>query len=226
MISYPILFYVLEVMIIARNKHPEETKRKILAVAEKLFLEKGYDGTTIQDIIDGLDGMTKGVIYHHFDSKLAILNAVMEENDSQKSLSDWHGKTGLEKIQNSVKEAFKSYRKQEIGYSAGVTLKSPRILGEQYLMTFETIVPELEKVVKEGVADGSIVTDSPKEVAELLMLTLNLWIGIQITTLPEEELHRKVRFVKKTFDGLGIPVIDAELVEIADELITYLKKNS
>lgn len=169
--------------------------------------------------------MTKGVIYHHFKSKIDILNAVMEEADTHDSLNDWRGKTGLEKIQNSLKDSFSSLRKQEIGYSAGVTLKSPRILGEQYLMTFEHIIPELTKVIEEGVADGSIITDSPKEVAELTMLTLNLWVGIQISSLPEEELYRKIRFIQKTFDGLGIPLLDDELMQCANDLIYYLKNS-
>ena len=37
--------------IVARNKYPEITVEIILDVAQRLFLEKGYDNTTIQDII-------------------------------------------------------------------------------------------------------------------------------------------------------------------------------
>ena len=58
----------------ARNKHPEETVEKILAVSAKLFMEKGYEHTTLQDIIDNLGGLTKGAIYHHFKSKEDILD--------------------------------------------------------------------------------------------------------------------------------------------------------
>ena len=62
----------------ARNKHPEETINRILDVAFRLFMEKGYDRTSIQDIIDHLGGLSKGAIYHHFKSKEDILMAVME----------------------------------------------------------------------------------------------------------------------------------------------------
>ena len=34
----------------ARNKHPERTVEQILSAAQRLFLEKGYEETTIQDI--------------------------------------------------------------------------------------------------------------------------------------------------------------------------------
>lgn len=49
----------------ARNKHPEETVKLILDAASELFIEKGYDGTSLQDIINKTK-LSKGAIYHHF----------------------------------------------------------------------------------------------------------------------------------------------------------------
>lgn len=60
----------------ARNKYPELTVEKILEVSQRLFLEKGYEQTTIQDIVDNLGGLTKGAVYHHFKSKEEIINAL------------------------------------------------------------------------------------------------------------------------------------------------------
>lgn len=61
-----------------RNKYPEETVAKILDAALELFCAQGYEGTSIQDIVDRLDGMTKGAIYHHFKSKEEIFNAAFD----------------------------------------------------------------------------------------------------------------------------------------------------
>ncbi len=47
----------------ARNKYPEVTVEKILEVSQRLFMEKGYDNTTIQDIVNELGGLTKGAIH-------------------------------------------------------------------------------------------------------------------------------------------------------------------
>ena len=60
----------------ARNKYPEETVARILDVSLKLFLEKGYENTTIQD---ALGNLSKGAIYHHFKSKEDILEAVCDQ---------------------------------------------------------------------------------------------------------------------------------------------------
>lgn len=58
----------------SRNKYPEETEKMIIQVATKLFLEKGYENTSLNDIISNLGGLTKGAIYSHFKSKEEILN--------------------------------------------------------------------------------------------------------------------------------------------------------
>lgn len=63
----------------ARNKYPEVTVERILDVSQRLFLEKGYDNTTIQDIVDELGGLTKGAVYHHFKSKEEIMDAVTDQ---------------------------------------------------------------------------------------------------------------------------------------------------
>ena len=47
-------------------------RQAILDVAEKLFYSKGYEATTVQDILDVL-GTSKGSFYHHFESKEQVL---------------------------------------------------------------------------------------------------------------------------------------------------------
>ena len=89
----------------ARNKYPEETVKKILEVSYKLFLEKGYDETSIQDIIGEL-GMSKGAIYHHFKSKEEILDKICETNYYEgvwgKSLDKIPGNNALEKMRTAM----------------------------------------------------------------------------------------------------------------------------
>ena len=67
----------------ARNKHPEETVNLILDTAFRLFMEKGYEYTSVQDIINNLGGLSKGAIYHHFKSKEDILYAVTDRMTSE-----------------------------------------------------------------------------------------------------------------------------------------------
>lgn len=67
----------------ARNKNPKETVNRILDTAYRLFMEKGYEYTSIQEIINHLGGLSKGAIYHHFKSKEDILIAVTSRMTEQ-----------------------------------------------------------------------------------------------------------------------------------------------
>lgn len=51
---------------------------KIVDVSAELFAKKGYEQTSIQDILDAT-GLSKGGLYHHFKSKEEILEAVMQK---------------------------------------------------------------------------------------------------------------------------------------------------
>jgi len=208
----------------ARNRNSHETRKKILEVSKDLFLEKGFDNTSIQDIIDGLGGMTKGVIYHHFESKYEILQSIIRENNQEISNYNWRGNTGLEKIQNSLMDSFSNFEHQRLVYSASIMLRSPRLLGEQYLGLFSDFLPEIRERVYEGVKDQSIKTEYPEELADLIVLTLNIWIGFQISVFSVEELKRKMNFIKLTFDGLGVQLISDEMMKVIFKLFDHLKR--
>ena len=206
-----------------RNRNPHETRKKILEVSKDLFLKKGFDNTSIQDIINGLGGLTKGVIYHHFESKQEILQSIIRENNQEILNYNWRGDTGLEKIQNSLMDAFSNFEQQRLVYSASIKLRSPRLLGEQYLSLFSDFLPEIRERVYEGVKDESIKTEYPEELADLIVLTLNIWIGFQISVYSVEELKRKMKFIKLSFDGLGVNLISDEMMGVIFQLFDHLK---
>jgi AcrR family transcriptional regulator len=55
----------------------EETRAKILSVAESLFAQKGYDATGVADICAAAN-VSKGAFYHHFPAKQAVFQALLE----------------------------------------------------------------------------------------------------------------------------------------------------
>ena len=58
-------------------KKGDMRRETLLAAAEKLFYTKGYEKTSVQDILTEV-GFSKGGFYHHFDSKLSVLEAICE----------------------------------------------------------------------------------------------------------------------------------------------------
>lgn len=55
----------------------EQTREHILATAEALILQRGYVGTSIDDILDGA-GITKGGFFYHFDGKRDLAKQLMQ----------------------------------------------------------------------------------------------------------------------------------------------------
>jgi AcrR family transcriptional regulator len=57
-----------------------DTRQRILDVSAVLFVEQGYDGTSLREIAEAL-GVTKAALYYHFASKDQILRALLEPAD-------------------------------------------------------------------------------------------------------------------------------------------------
>ena len=116
----------------ARNKYPEITVEKILDAAQRLFLEKGYDNTTIQDIVDELGGLTKGAVYHHFKSKEEIMDAVgdrmFRENDPFEAVMGRKDLNGLEKLRVMVRVNQSDRARQDMKMQSMPSLKNPQVL--------------------------------------------------------------------------------------------------
>jgi AcrR family transcriptional regulator len=62
----------------AKEIQPKDTANRILIQAMRIFLEKGYHGTSIDDITRAA-GLTKGALYWHFSSKEDLLKRIVEE---------------------------------------------------------------------------------------------------------------------------------------------------
>jgi AcrR family transcriptional regulator len=58
-----------------------DTRERILTVANELFIEQGYEGTSLREIADRLD-ITKAALYYHFRSKDEILETLLEPFDT------------------------------------------------------------------------------------------------------------------------------------------------
>ncbi|BDR55064.1 TetR family transcriptional regulator [Bombiscardovia apis] len=212
------------------QKDPEGHRQRILDVAQRLFLEKGYDDTSIQDIVDGLGGMTKGAVYYHFSSKSAIFDAVTERMASSASPQDdwekdWPGETGLEKLRNELVISLTAYARHDVSYSAQTLLKSPRMVGEMYLTSMDDIVRVITPYVQEGIDDGSIAPHDPTDVAQIMFILLNMWIGLKLTTFSKEEVVSKFTLLKEMFEGIGVPVVDDRVIQAAVSLHSHLRDN-
>ena len=214
----------------ARNKHPEETVNLILDVAFRLFMEKGYEHTSIQDIIDHLGGLSKGAIYHHFKSKEDILNAVIdrmtaESNQMLGVIRDRSDLNGKEKLKTIFKESINRPVQNEIFTVAPDFHNNPKLLFSLLHETIDQAVPDyILPIIEQGVSDGSIETDYPKQLAELILLAANVWMNPMIFDSSEEESYSKFMIFSQMLQGFGLDVLDDELFDRLRELTSIYQK--
>ncbi|MCX4821148.1 TetR/AcrR family transcriptional regulator [Streptomyces sp. NBC_01142] len=65
-----------------RAQQREQTRRTLLDESRRLFATRGYGAVGLSEIVRAA-GVTKGALYHHFDSKAALFRAVLEEVQQQ-----------------------------------------------------------------------------------------------------------------------------------------------
>lgn len=208
----------------ARNKYPEITVEKILETAQRLFWEKGYDNTTIQDIVDGLGGLTKGAIYHHFKSKEEIMVALSDkmflDNNPFVLVRERKDLNGLQKMKEVIRLNQSDTMNTAIEIQAIPLLKNPRIFTEMMETNRRILSPLWLELIEEGIKDGSIKTDYPKEIAELIPFLGDVWLYPAVYPATEEEIFHKFMFLKEMLEKMGVPVIDDEMVKILEMQIS------
>ncbi|NCB93055.1 MAG: TetR/AcrR family transcriptional regulator [Clostridia bacterium] len=202
----------------SRNKYPEETVTLILNVAEKLFLEKGYDDTSIQDIINGLGGLSKGAVYHHFKSKEDIFNAVGDRYNqpilaSMKKVRDNPALTGFEKLKKMF-ELSLTETDYDIVYNVSPNmLDNPKLLALQIREIFDTVAPlYIQPVIEDGIKDGSIQTEYPRELAEVMILLTNIWINPLVVETDTQTKINRVFFFNSLLKNMGIDLLDEKML--------------
>lgn len=205
----------------ARNKYPEMTVEKILDVAQHLFLEKGYDNTTIQDIVDHLDGLSKGAVYHHFKSKEEIMDAVSDRMfSSNNPFEKVRNRTDLNGLQK-LREVFRLNQSDEDQTSMtiqSIPLKrTPRLLVEIIESNRRILTPYYKELLEEGNKDGSIHTEYTKEIAELIPLLTSLWLLPSVFPSDKEGMKNKFRFLGDMLEKMGVPLMDASVCALIDE---------
>lgn len=141
----------------------KSVKSKIVAAAWKLFYEKGYHGTTVDDIIE-LSGTSKGSFYYYFNTKDELLNTLS-------LILDEH----YEELENAMDETMNSFDKlmflnydahsmmeEKISIDLLASLYSTQLVaaGQRHLLDQNRNYYKLiSKIVEEGQKRGEIRDD-------------------------------------------------------------------
>lgn len=207
----------------ARNKYPEETHQLILDVSTKLFWEKGYEKTSLQDILDRMGGLTKGAIYHHFRSKEDILIAVVERMSEENALAmakirDDNTLTGKEKLEKMFSDSLKNPNQKDMFAVTPNLMENPKLLTFYLKMVAYTVVPDyMVPVIRQGVEDGSIKTEYPEELADVIMFLTDVWVNPIIFPMTDIQMANRIMLINDLLKPLGLQLIDNEMLAFMKE---------
>ena len=206
----------------ARNKHPEQTVQLILDTASTLFLQKGYDKTTLQDIIDATK-LSKGAIYHHFASKEAIIIAVVDRVGEAQSailaeVRDRKGLTGAEKLREMFRTSLRMSFQGKILHMLPFIIENPKFMALQMQSILGEAAPDyILPILKEGIADGSIRADYPEQLAEVLLLLSDLWLHPILRPSTPEQVRTRCAFFNQLTRQYGFELLDGDIIDAMAE---------
>jgi AcrR family transcriptional regulator len=194
--------------------------------ARRLIEAKGYEQMSVQDVLDELDA-SRGAFYHYFDSKGALLGAVVERmvEEGTAALAPIlaaSNRSAVEKL-SSLLSGVSRYKNAQKALVLGLTrvwLSDENALARDKLRraTVARLTPALAAIVEQGRAEGVFTAasspSSPSDTARVLVslwLGLNdaaseLWIARQADAVTIEAVERTVGAHLEAFERiLGLP---------------------
>jgi AcrR family transcriptional regulator len=167
-------------------KQDEHTAKRneILDAALQLVYSKGYGRMTIQDILERLQ-ISKGAFYHYFDSKAAVLEALVERMVTEQvepllisAVHDPH-LTALEKLQAYFDTAvrWKTAKKDFVMELMRVWYSDENALARQkmYKLMVAHVSPLFLEIIQQGVSEGTFTTPYPEYAGQV---TISLIQGL------------------------------------------------
>ncbi|MBQ3080376.1 MAG: TetR/AcrR family transcriptional regulator [Clostridia bacterium] len=156
----------------------DQRRAAIIETAERLFYLKGYESTSVQDVLDELH-LSKGGFYHHFESKLSLLEAICEKRtiaayeESERVVRE--GKLNAVQKLNMI-FGMSSILQQDsmdfialmlrVAYHDGAVM-----LREQMkLVSMRLMQPLVDEVIEEGVRENLFFVKYPESMGSLLLL--------------------------------------------------------
>ena len=211
-----------------KKYNPKQTVENILATAHALFTTKGYEKTSMQDIVEAL-GMSKGAVFHHFKSKEDILDAVMNQQYGlvEAEMRGWFAElshlTAKEKIQALLLRNISDVERMKAFNTLAINmLGSPQLILGVMQGNYEKSAPVLAEVFREGMEDGSITTDFPVECAEVFLLLYNIWCDTFIFEADFAAVHNRLLFLQQMMRNMGADIMTDEIVEASLNVVKTL----
>ena len=141
-------------------------------------------------------------------------------------IRDSSGLSGEEKLKKIFRESISRSVQNDIFTVAPDFHDNPKLLFSLLHDTIDNAAPNyILPIIRQGISDGSIKTDYPEQLAELILLAANAWLNPMIFDSTEEESRRKFMVFRQMLQGFGLDIVDNEMLERVGELASIFQKN-
>ena len=153
-----------------------ERRDQIIEAAERLFYEKGYEQTSVQDVLDALS-LSKGGFYHYFQSKIELLEAVCRRQsvrDAEEMTAAVARQEGAIAKLNTLLRYCGLLRADRMDFAL-LVLRVSYLGGSLQLRAclreglMETALPMMREIILEGMAENVFFTRFPDDIGELIL---------------------------------------------------------
>ena len=189
-------------------KTAEERKNEILDVAEELFSSYGFEETSTNDIIARI-GIARGTLYHHFQSKEEILDAVIERLTTRiiaKAAVIIHDKR-RPLVDRLVDGILALNVDSNLGHEVMAQVHKPQnalLHQKMQEQLISGVVPLLAELFEEGCEVGVFSTPYPREAAEMIIVYSNIAFDELNLLEAEAQKNRIQGFIFHTQRILGV----------------------
>lgn len=188
----------------------KRSKDQIIQVALSLFSNKGYNETTMADLV-AATGLSKGAVYHHFKSKEEILQLLMEKETIALS-------TFLEELSKNEEVSSTDRLLQLVDYLIG-NENMEQLTGIDWaqkipfglLFSLKNTVNILSKyvgiIIHQGNEKGEFSCKYPLETATTLSLLIDVWLDPTISGEEMISFTQKLDYIAFYLNSSGVPVL-------------------
>ena len=176
-------------------KTPAVRRAELIDCAQGLFLTRGYERTTINDVISAT-GLSKGAFYHHFRSKEDLLEAIAARfaRESLAFIEGLQADRGLDALQrlNRLLALSRDWKREHIPELRAMftTLLKPEnaMLYHRIVeAAFAVLAPALAAIIERGETEGVFDAGDPRTAADTLLWLSNGRRGLVITAMATAE---------------------------------------
>lgn len=172
-------------------KKAEERRIEILDAADELFAQKGFDGTSTNDILEKV-GIARGTLYHHFKSKEDIMDALIDRYSD--GLLDAAQVIAADKTIPVVERVIRVVMALNLSGGSSKEImehihKPQNALMHQKIqkVIINGVPPILTGIIREGIEQGMFSTPFPYECMEMVVIYANTVFDDDMITLTNEE---------------------------------------